>query len=362
MNTLKRIFAVMLCIALSITCLAGCHEKGEIAVTIGDVEFTSGYYACALVFSDSEARVMVEESMSKDSAVTGEIDYYEQKVDNKDYEEWVRENALNMLKDVAAVKTLCEKDKFELDAETKSLSDEEATYLWESYGYSELLGPNGVSEQTFKEYMLDSYLIDEYFTFLYGKDGKNEIAADKVLKQLTDNYVLVNKIEVSFTDLNDEQKADKKEQLANFEKALKDGTKTFEDVYLEYNEIDKEEHKHEEPKEGESAPKDPHATMIGNEDSSYPSDHFEAAKKMATGEVKVITLEDDAGLVLLVKHDIAADPYYIEEYDLMLRNELEGENYAKDIEEHGKGLKCTENDFSTGQFDVEEIFYPEVMY
>lgn len=362
MNMLKRTFALMLCLILAIGCLAGCHEKGEIAVTIGDVEFTSGYYACALVFSDSEARTKVESALSAKGDLPDKIDYYEEKVENKDYVSWVEENALNTLKDIAAVKTLSAEAKFELDAETKSLSEEESDYLWESYGYKALLEPNGVSEQTFKEYMLDSYLMDKYFEYLYGKGGKKEIAADKLTKHLTDNYVIVNKLEVSFSSLKDEQKADKKEQFAGFEKALKDGTKTFEDIYLEYNEIDKENHKHEEPKEGELAPKDTHATILGSEETSYASEHFKTAKEMAVGDVKLVTLESDAGLVLMVKADIAADPYYISELDLMLRDELEGENYSNDIEKHGKSLKCTVNDFSIGQFDVEDIEYPEVTY
>lgn len=359
MKVLKSIFALALCLALSITCLAGCHEKGEIAVKIGDVEFTSGYYACALVFSDSAARSKVEETLSKDSSLAKDIDYYEQKIENKDFETWVRENTLNTLKDIAAVKTLCKEAKFDLDTETLALAENESTYLWQSYGYAALLEPNGVSEQTFKEYMRDSYLMDKYFEFLYGKGGKKEISADKLSKQLVDNYVLVNKLEASFTsDTKDEEKADKKELFAKLEKELKEGTKTFEQAYLEYNNIKEEDHKHEDPKEGETLPKDQHASVLGSEDTSYASDHFTTAKGMTVGEVKVITLEKDAGLVLLVKKDISADPYYLEQFDLMLRDEIEGENYSKDIEEYGKKLECTVNDFSIEQFDVEEIIYP----
>ena len=59
MNILKRLFALVLTLALIITCFTGCHKKGEIAVKIGDIEFTSGYYACALVFADTEARAKV---------------------------------------------------------------------------------------------------------------------------------------------------------------------------------------------------------------------------------------------------------------------------------------------------------------
>ena len=363
MKVLKSIFALVLCLALSVTCLVGCHEKGEIAVTIGDIEFTAGYYACVLVQSDDAARTKVEEALSKDSSLSGEIDYYSQKIENKDYETWVRENALNTLKDIAAVKTLCKKANFDLDDEAKSLADSEADYYWYSYGLSAIYEPNGVSEQTYREYTYDKYLINEYFEFVYGKGGEKEIAADKISKQLTDNYALVNKLEVSFTDLKDDAKADKKELFAKFEKELKEGTKTFEKVYLEYNEIKEEDHKHEEAEEGETLPQDQHATILGkDEESYYYSKHFETASKMTVGEVKVITLEEDAGLVLLVKKDISADPYYLETLDLMLRDELEGENHSKAMTEYGKSLDCVVNDFSIEQFEIEEIYYPEVTY
>ena len=363
MNNLKRIFALALCLALMLTCLVGCHKKGEIAVKIGDVEFTSGYYACALVFSDTEARSQVEESLTtSDGKLPENIDYYKQKIDKKDFVAWVEENTLNTLKDLAAVKTLCKDAKVELDAETISLSDSNADYMWESYGYQALLEANGVSKETFKQYMRDSYLTDEYFEYLYGKGGQKEVAADKISKQLTDNYVLANKLEVSFSELKDEQKADKKEQFANFEKALKDGTKTFEDIYLEYNEIKKEDHKHEEPKEGEKAPKDAHATVLGNEDTSYASDHFETAKKMTVGEVKLITLKDDAGLVLLVKQDIAADPYYIEEFDIMLRQDIVGDDYTDETAKYAEKLTCTVDKYAIKPFKVKKIKYPEAAY
>ena len=67
--------------------------------------------------------------------------------------------------------------------------------------------------------------------------GEKEIAADKVLKQLTDNYVLVNKLEVSFSGLNEDQITEKKNQLAGYEASLKDKSKTFEEIYVSSSEI-----------------------------------------------------------------------------------------------------------------------------
>lgn len=362
MNTLKRTFAILLCLLLTLSCLAGCHQKGEIAVKIGDIEFTSGYYACALVFADSEARTKVEETLSEKGDLPDEIKYWNYKVEDTDYVKWVEDTTLGTLKDLAAVKTLCAEAEVVLDAETESLSDTNADYLWDTYGYSALMENNGVSKETFKQYMRDTYLMDAYFEHLYGKGGEKEIAADKLNKQLTDNYVLANKLEVSFSDLGDEEKADKNNQFTAYEKALKEGTKTFEEIYLEYNEISAEDHKHEEAEEGELEPQDHHATVLGNEDTSYASDHFETAKAMAVGEVKVITLEEDAGLVLLVKKDIAADPYYIDEFDMMLRQEIVGEDYNDDITKYGEKLDCTVNTSSTKQFKVKKIEYPETTY
>ena len=361
MNNLKRFFALVLCLALMVTCFAGCHKKGEIAVKIGDIEFTSGYYACALVFSDTEARATVEENLSEDE-LKKEIKYWQHKIDKTDYTEWVEKNALDTLKELAAIKTLCAENKVELDSETVALAKSNAEYLWDTYGYSVLMESNGVSKDTFIEYMRDSYLADEYFEFLYGKGGEKEVAADKVLSQLTDNYVLVNQLEASFSSLSSDQITEKKNEFAAYEASLKDGSKTFEEIYLAYNNVSADSHTHEEAEEGESAPQDHHATVLGSEDTTYASDNYKSAKDMAVGEVKVVTLDDNAGLVLLVKKDIAADPYYLEEFDTMLRQDIIGEDYTDDLAKYGEKLSCDVNTASTKQFKVKNIVYPEAAY
>lgn len=363
MNNLKRFFALVLCLALMLTCFAGCHKKGEIAVKIGDVEFTSGYYACAFVLADTEARSKVEEGLSEDE-LKGEIKYWKHKIDKTDYAEWVQKTAIDTLTEIAAYKTLCKEKNIELDSETAALAKSEAEYRWDSYGFSALMEPNGVAKDTFIQYIVDGFLADEYFEFLYGKGGEKEVAADKLSKQLTDNYVLVNQLEVSFSGLTDEQKTEKKNQLAGFEASLKDGSKTFEQIYLEYNNQTAEDHKHEEPKEGELAPLDAHAIVLGAKETYYESEHYDTAKAMAVGEVKVVTLEEDAGLVLLVKKDISADTYYLEEenYDSMLRHDIVGEEFEKDIEKFAKDLKSDINNSSIKQFKVKNITYPQASY
>lgn len=362
MNTLKRTLAIALCLLLTLTSLAGCHKAGEIAVVVGDVEFTSGYYACALVFADSDARLNVEEQLAEEGDLPDTIKYWNYKIEDTDYVEWVEKTAVDTLKKHAALKTLSEKAGFELSEETISLSNSNADYLWDTYGYSVLMEANGVSKATFKQYMLDTYLENDYFEFLYGKDGEKEISADAVSNQLADNYVLVNQLEVSFSGLDDDAKAEKKTQFLAYESALKDGSKTFEEIYLEYNDISAEDHTHEEAEDGELQPIDPHASVLGSENTDAASDHYETAKAMALGEVKLVNLDDDEGFVLLVKQDISTDPYYLETFDSTLRYDISGEEYENDVDKYGDELSCKVITSSTKQFKVKKITYPETTY
>lgn len=371
MNNLKRTLAIILCLLLALTCLAGCHQKGEIAVKISDYEFTSGYYACALVFADGEARTLVEEQLSEDGDLPEEIKYWNYKVEDTDYVEWVQSRTLKILKELAALKTACAKAGIELSEDEIAEVKSNADFMWDgiseyyaNYGYaysdySDLLMPNGVSYETYEQYMIDSYLYDKYFEYLYGKGGEKEIPAEKITTQLTDNYVLVNIIQVDYSSLTDEEKTNKLNQLTAYKDAISSGAKSFEEVYLEYNGISAEDHTHEEAEEGETLPQDQHATVLGAEDTDYTSDYYESAKAMEVGAVTVATLEDDAGIALIVKKDIAADPYYLEQFDSTLRTEIAGEEFEEFVSEAGAKLECEVNTSSTKQFKVKKIVYPE---
>ena len=355
----KRILAIALGILMALTMLTGCHAKGEIAVSVGDWDFTSGYYACALVMADTQARALVEEELSEDGELPSDIDYYKYEVEDTDYSEWVKNAAIANLKNIAAYKTLCTQKDISLDSETEELAKSYSDYLWNTYGYSALFEPNGVSKATFYQYNEDSYYADKYFEFVYGEGGEKEVSADKLSTELNEHYLLANMLQVDFSDLKEDEIQTKTAQFQQYEKDLNSGAKTFEQIYLEYNNIKEEEHTHEEAEGEELTPMDPHASILGDEDTDYAFENFEDAKAMATGEVKLITPKDDEGLVLLVKQDIAADPYYIDYLDTALRTAVVGDDFEDEMEEYAEKLKFKENSFATKQFKVKKIVYPE---
>ena len=353
MKNFKRIFASALVLVVALT-VAACHPKNEIAVTIGDVEFTSAYYMCALINADSEAKSKVQDELSDDES-TADIDYYSKKVDGKDYVTWVEDTAMDSLKKIAAYKTLCKENDLEISEEDASNAETYASYYWSNYGYSSYFEPNGVGETTYKQYMKDSYYSSVYFEHLYCKDGTKEIAADTVKSKMYETFVIADMLQASFSEKSEDEITQIKDKFNNYVTELKDGKKTFEEVYVDYNgpSEENEETESEEPK-----PKDKYASVLGPEDSAYESDHYETVKAMAVGEVKLIELDDNAGLIIAVKQDITADSYYIDNLDLATRHLIADDEFEKDIETYAVKMKCDVNNYAVKQFKVKKIKEP----
>ncbi len=381
MKNVKRMIAGVLVLAM-LASFSACHKKGEIAVTVGDVEFTSAYYMCALINANLEARSKVDEQLAAEQAdaeetdaadtSTDEVDYYSQKIDDKSFVTWVEDTAMDYLKKMGAYKTLCKENDLEVAEEDRANAEMYASYYW-SYGYSAYFEPNGVSQDTYTQYMIDAYYANLYFDFLYGADGEKAIAEKTVAKTMTDNFVIADTIEVSYptedtTDENGEtaktvadQTADLKAELKEYAAALADGTKTFEEVYKVYNteeETETETEDKQEDEEENAQPQDARATLMGAEDTGYESEYYDTVKAMKTGEVKTVEKEDGTGITLLLKQDITADPYYQKTLDTTVRHLIADDEYDKLIEEKIKTLDVSVNNYAVKQFKVKKIKEP----
>lgn len=357
MKNIKRIFAAIILLAM-LASVVGCHKKNEVAVTVGDIEFTSAYYMCALINADSEAKTKIQEELTEEEQ-TAEVDYYSKKIDKKNYVDWVEDRAIDSLKKIAAYKTLCNEAKLKLEDDVIANAESYASYYWTSYGYSAYFEPNGVGQATYTEYMKDAYYSNLYFEHLYGKEGEKAIEAEKVKSAIFDNFLIANQIDVTFSEETDEQKAAIKAKLENYVTALKNGSMTFEQVYKDYNGTT-EEQETETTESTEPAPADKYASVLGAKETAYESEYYDTAKEMAKGEIELVEKESGAGYLLLVKQDIQADSYYIENLDLSARHLLADDEYEEYIEKYAKDLKVNINKYAVNQFKVKKIIEPAV--
>lgn len=354
---MKKLKLICVCVLAALTALtaAGCHKKDEVAVKSGNIKFTSAYYMCALINADNEAKSKVTEELDDDES-TEDIDYYSKKIDGKKFVKWVEDTALENVKKIAAYKTLCKKADLELDEETESNVDSYVEYYWTNYGYSQYYEPNGVSKETYAKYMKDAYYSNLYFEHLYGEGGEKEISAEDVKAATIENFVLADKLEADFSSKTDEEKASIKEQFNSYVTALNNGEKTFEEVYKEYNGSSDETE--EDSDSEELKPINKYASVLGAEDTGYESDYFDDALEMATDEVKLIELDDDAGLVLLVKRDLSADEYYLENLELSARHLLKDDEYEDFIEDYVKKMDFDISNYAIRRFKVKNIAEP----
>ena len=351
MKVLKKTVALLIA-AVMLFSFAGCHKQGEIAVTVGDVEFTSAYYMCVLIFADSTAKATVIENLGED-ADTDDVNYYAQKIDGVKYVDWVKDTAIEELKKLAAYKILCKENELEIDAATLANLNTYVEAYW-AYGYSTYFEPNGVGLETYKAYIQDTYYADLYFDFIYGEGGEKEISAEDLKAEMLKNYVIADTLSVAYDDFDGEED-DLKAQLKAYVEDINNGKKTFEEVYKVFNPDEETEETSDTEETDEDAPIDPYAQIAGAEGTDYESEYYETISKLDMGKATLV--EEDDYAYIFVKQDISTDEYYLEYLDTSLRHALKDDEMSETIEEYCGTLEAEINKYAVNQFKVKKIAY-----
>ncbi len=371
MKLMKKIIAAVIALILTFS-ITGCHEKNEVAVTVNGFEYTSAYYMCALIDAYMEGQNEVYNALS--STATGNIDYFKQKINGKKFDVWVKDRAIEILKEIGTYQKLCADAGLKITDELKSNAEYTALVYWNYYGYADLYNPNGVSYETYLKYMTDSSYYQLYFEHLYGEGGSKEISNETLEEKLYKDFIIADMLEVTFSSETDKEKEEIKTKFEKYLADLKDGKMTFEEVYNDYNKSEEEtkedaDHDHEDAEtsdedkdteeDEEKKPLDEYATILGAKDTGYENDYFDEINKMATDEIKLITKADGKGYILVVKKDIKADPYYRENLDSTVRHLLKDEEYEADMAKLFPKAKVEINNYAVDRFKVKEIKEPQ---
>lgn len=369
MKTLKRALALILTLVLVFS-FAGCHKQGEIAVTFGDIEFTSAMYSMALLNADNEARSLVdealaaekEESQDSSSTTTPEaVDYLSQQVEGVSFTEWVETTALEELSKMAAYRILCKENEIELKEDVIAQMDSYVDYYY-SY-YEPMLTANGIGKNTYKEMELGYAYSDAYFEFLYGEGGSKEVPEADMKKVYDESYrtVFMLYADLSQFKTDDEKKAEKA-RLDGF-KARLDKGESIVDIYNEFNKL-----------EGDNAAKEEKDVMSiladAQVDSNYGFEDFDAIKGLKAGEsvavdeaahdhehstsyYYIIKVIDTEGVIV----DEEEKTTYFDSVKDSIRWNLKQEEYEADIEAYAVTLTPKVNKRAIKPFKVEKISY-----
>lgn len=277
MKKISRLLAVVLGVIMISAAFVGCHDKDEIAFTIGDSKFTSAMYSCVLYAAADSARGDIDTYISDNKIEVDKVNYASYKFDAEGnvsaegtvtYNTFVRNEAIKTLKQFASLEAIMKANNLELDSDSLNSAKYEAACLWNygcnSYYYqyyaskgvnplnyfapmSQDLGENGVAYSTFEKYMIYNSMYDFYFEHLYGEGGEKALPETDINDYMTKHYTVADTITFSKKDSNGKDLSD--EKLAEL-KALADGYaerlnagEAFEDIYAEENKRLEEEKK-----------------------------------------------------------------------------------------------------------------------
>lgn len=350
MKTIKKILCLCLTLLLAVTMFAGCHKANEVALTIGSgkdkVEITSAYYLCTLVNAYQEGQQKVNEAKAEEkkeeTEEAEEIDYLKEKIDGKSFTEWVENRAMEILLNYAALKNEMKANKVELGEEELQQVDSMASTYWIQYGYQSIFEKNGVSYETYKSYMKASNEDYTYFNSIYGHDGKKAVDHKELNQFIKAHYVPVDQAYYPLTNsdgsaVDDATKQEYLKTLNSYAKKLNAGKTTFAKVYKAVN---------GELQEGQS-----YSTYVGDDKTEYALDEFDKVKKLKDN--KAIVLELDGAIVLLYKRPITK-AVQEELHDGATYN-MKHDEFTKELDEIGKTLKVSKNDFAFNRLKVKNI-------
>ncbi len=390
MSKIKRLLAIFVAVLIILTTAAACNANATWITKADGKELPVGIYICYLMDADNEGKDKVDEDIAAQTttsedkedteATTEEIDYYEHKIEKKDYVEWVKENAIQKVKEHIVIKQKCEEYKIELDDEQKdnisSLWTTNATADGKTYG--DFYEMNGISKESFEEYLSVAYLKDELMMYYYGAEGVEPVKNEELLKNLTENYVTTYVLSQSKTGLNEEKSSyetypeetlkkikdamqdyikrlDKKEDYtkveADFKKSMAKvlGTKVDESTTSDVVSVQTEDGDDKEEEKLKATPN------IQLRDVSDEHDKISATLKKAKVNKAGIAESDAEIMVYRKTDDLTKNPYYLDAQKETIIQELKGDAFDELIKKWAEELKVDVNSKAKSTYGPKDL-------
>lgn len=273
MKKLSRVLAIILAVLMLVPLFAGCHEKDEIAFTIGEHKFTSAMYSCVLFLNGSSARNAIYDYVreKEPDTDTNKINYSKYKFDEEgnvkadgtiSYDDYIRNNTIKVLKRFAALQTIMKEKNLTLDEQTLNVAKVQTEYMWyvgcdyatyQQYGqsaynyftpYGIYFEANDVAYSTYEQYNIYEATYSYYFEKLYGEGGEKEVSKEDLTKHMTENYAVIDAIVFSYLDsegkkLSDDEINKLKAKAEGYASRINEG-EDFKKIYDEYTAEKKE--------------------------------------------------------------------------------------------------------------------------
>lgn len=380
MKLLKGTLAICLAIIMVFS-LTACHKQGEIALTVGDVEISSGLYSYFLVSADGEAKQLIDESEDYDSSVEN-FNYLETTIEGVKFEEYVKNLAIEKCREYAAYEKKMAEAGTTLEKDELSSIESMVDFYWVTYGFEEIYNKNGVGYDTFLKATIHESMKTQYFNDLYSEGGERELSEADYQKAVDEHYAAMYYLQYDWGSTDDDTEAKAKEELQGYLDRLNNGEE-FSKLYEEYNDSSSSSSSSSTSsstsstetsstvassntsssttssgsEESEPTVKDKYIAIVGDDKTGYAFDYYSDIKAMNLDETKIISDTTNETVYLVIKKDINSDSYY---RDVLLKTDiisvLKEEEFTKEMEEYANSLDAQINNYAVNQFKVKNVY------
>lgn len=299
MNILKKAAAGIIAATMLLS-VAGC-SKGNYALKLGDVTVSPGVY----VYLQTAALNEAQSSEDYDAELKN---IWDNKIDGLSLKDYINDKALENTKQYAVVEDWFNEKGLTLSEDDLANADAYADYYWEYY--SEYYEALGISEDSFKNVMINNYKYQDLFMDYYSPDGENAIPEDELRQYYTENYaqykaISISKIDPETSTAYDDDTLTVLEQKANdYLSRLQSGEDIDELIY---------EYALENAKEGEEV-------TLAEGDENLQNVELSAESKLSNAvfdaEAGTPTLaSDDNYYYVFIRYDVSENEEY---YDSLL--------------------------------------------
>lgn len=373
MRFFARICALLLCVTMLLP-LCACHKKGEIVMTIGDVEIPSGLYLSFLSesFNEFAQHKDIADAVGDASLVSAD-DYFDFELAGKDAVTWIKDRTKEFCIEYATVVTLFKEYDLSLTDAEKEYIDYYVDSYWEQ-GYDEYFEANGISKESYRTTLEFFTMKNLIFTYYYdepneetGKGGIEEVPMSELLTQLGKDYMLLETISISKEITNesgspvsktDVQIAEDKAKLSGYASRINSGSATFDQCKKEYD------------AENGNATTDTPAADVAEEEGALKSIYPETARLLSVNDTDAngnsnsaeydlyYELKEDNKIpfgtatlldqgnesLLIIFYDISKDEYYGDQCRSTLLQTLKEDDFDKILSDKGATLTVSVKD------------------
>lgn len=209
MSIKKRAAALITALTMAAS-LAGCADTTYVMTADGD-NINAGIYI-DYMFEAMQSQLY----MWQYSGITE--NFFDQKVDDKDFETYLLDTAMEKTKHYAAIEKLFKESGLKISSEDMKEINNSINDSWENI--QKLYESEGISKDSLKKIEVNKKKEEMLFEYYYGTEGKEAVSKDDLVKYMNDNYLRFKGITIYKSTAEDDttKEAENKANQEMFEK------------------------------------------------------------------------------------------------------------------------------------------------